>query len=92
LGERFEYLRRLGQGGMAEGYLAVDRFHEREVALKYILISQATAVHRRYSNVITTLPLWCPAPKYRIASGTSLNLRSSSITGLTFPASKSSHI
>ena len=34
LGRRFEFVRTLGQGGMAEVYLARDRFHEREVALK----------------------------------------------------------
>jgi hypothetical protein len=36
LGERFEYVRSLGQGGMAEVYLAQDRFHQREVALKVV--------------------------------------------------------
>jgi serine/threonine protein kinase len=34
LGRRFEYIRPLGQGGMAEVYLCKDRFHQREVALK----------------------------------------------------------
>ena len=34
LGRRFEFVRTLGQGGMAEVYLARDRFHQREVALK----------------------------------------------------------
>ena len=34
LGRRFEYVRPLGQGGMAEVYLATDRFHQRQVALK----------------------------------------------------------
>lgn len=36
LSQRFEYMRRLGQGGMAEVYLARDRFHQREVALKIV--------------------------------------------------------
>ena len=39
LGKRFDYLRHLGQGGMAEVYLARDRFHEREVALKIVRAS-----------------------------------------------------
>jgi CRP-like cAMP-binding protein len=34
LGRRFEYVRPLGQGGMAEVYLCTDRFHQRQVALK----------------------------------------------------------
>jgi serine/threonine protein kinase len=36
LGRRFEYVRHLGQGGMAEVYLALDRFHQRQVALKIV--------------------------------------------------------
>jgi hypothetical protein len=36
LGKRFDYIRHLGQGGMAEVYLARDQFHEREVALKIV--------------------------------------------------------
>ncbi len=41
LGKRFEHMRRLGQGGMADVYLAVDRFHQREVALKIVRGAQA---------------------------------------------------
>jgi tRNA A-37 threonylcarbamoyl transferase component Bud32 len=36
LGQRFDYVSHLGHGGMAEVYLARDRFHEREVALKIV--------------------------------------------------------
>ena len=34
LGRRFEFVRSLGTGGMAEVYLCTDRFHQRQVALK----------------------------------------------------------
>ena len=34
LGRRFEFVRALGTGGMAEVYLCIDRFHQRQVALK----------------------------------------------------------
>lgn len=47
LGERFEYVRHLGSGGMAEVYLARDRFHQREVALKIVRASQATGGDRK---------------------------------------------
>ena len=47
LGQRFEYLRRLGQGGMAEVYLARDRFHQREVALKVVKGAQGKGEDRR---------------------------------------------
>lgn len=46
LGKRFDYIRRLGRGGMAEVYLARDRFHEREVALKIVRASQAGGEER----------------------------------------------
>ena len=36
LAQRFEFVRELGQGGMAEVYLVVDRFHQRRVALKVV--------------------------------------------------------
>jgi len=36
LGRRFHFVRHLGTGGMAEVYLAMDRFHQREVALKIV--------------------------------------------------------
>ena len=36
LGQRFEYVKALGRGGMAEVYLARDRVHERDVALKVV--------------------------------------------------------
>jgi len=36
LGQRFEYVKALGRGGMAEVFLARDRFHERDVALKVV--------------------------------------------------------
>jgi tRNA A-37 threonylcarbamoyl transferase component Bud32 len=36
LGRRFEFVRHIGQGGMAEVYLCMDRFHQREVALKIV--------------------------------------------------------
>ena len=39
LGRRFHFVRHLGTGGMAEVYLATDRFHQREVALKIVLTS-----------------------------------------------------
>ena len=41
LGRRFEYIRPLGQGGMAEVYLVKDRFHQREVALKIMQASSS---------------------------------------------------
>src|SRR5213596_1918278 len=36
LGKRFERVKPLGRGGTAEVYLAVDRFHQRQVALKIV--------------------------------------------------------
>jgi serine/threonine protein kinase len=36
LGKRFERVRALGRGGMAEVYLCMDRFHQRQVALKIV--------------------------------------------------------
>ena len=36
LGRRFDYVRHIGQGGMAEVYLCTDRFRQREVALKIV--------------------------------------------------------
>lgn len=47
LGQRFEYLRTLGRGGMAEVYLAKDRFHEREVALKVVRPAHAAGADHR---------------------------------------------
>jgi hypothetical protein len=47
LGERFEYVRHLGHGGMAEVYLARDRFHEREVALKVVRGAQSPSEDRK---------------------------------------------
>ncbi len=47
LGQRFEYVRHLGQGGMAEVYLARDRFHEREVALKIVRSTQNAGEQRK---------------------------------------------
>jgi hypothetical protein len=47
LGQRFEHIRRLGQGGMAEVYLARDRFHEREVALKIVRSTQGAGEERK---------------------------------------------
>ena len=47
LGKRFDYLRHLGQGGMAEVYLARDRFHEREVALKIVRASPSAGEERK---------------------------------------------
>jgi hypothetical protein len=47
LGQRFEHVRRLGQGGMAEVYLARDRFHEREVALKIVRSAQGAGEERK---------------------------------------------
>src|SRR5258706_3237574 len=36
LGKRFDRLKPLGRGGMAEVYLCMDRFHQRQVALKIV--------------------------------------------------------
>jgi alkylhydroperoxidase family enzyme len=47
LGHRFEFVRRLGEGGMAEVHLARDRFHERDVALKVVRGVQGKADDRR---------------------------------------------
>jgi serine/threonine protein kinase len=47
LGQRFDYVRRLGQGGMAEVYLARDRFHQRDVALKVVRPAQDAGEERQ---------------------------------------------
>lgn len=41
LGHRFEYMKSVGQGGMAEVFLARDRFHQRDVALKIVRAASA---------------------------------------------------
>jgi hypothetical protein len=38
-----------------------------------LLANRVTQPARSYSTVMTTLPLACPSPRYRSASGTSLN-------------------
>ena len=48
LGRRFEYQKPLGQGGMAEVYLVLDRFHQREVALKIVRGAQAAPDSDRF--------------------------------------------
>ncbi len=47
LGRRFEYVRHVGQGGMAEVYLAIDRFHQREVALKVVRSASPAILEER---------------------------------------------
>jgi len=47
LGERFEYVRSVGQGGMAEVFLALDRFHQREVALKVVRAATGPGEERK---------------------------------------------
>ena len=44
LGERYELRRLLGRGGMASVYLAYDRKHQREVAIKVLLPDLAAAI------------------------------------------------
>jgi hypothetical protein len=46
LAQRFEYVRQLGQGGMAEVYLAIDRFSRREVAIKVVRMGSAASEER----------------------------------------------
>ena len=46
LAQRFEFVRELGQGGMAEVYLVVDRFHQRQVALKLVRAIGAASEER----------------------------------------------
>lgn len=50
LGRRFEFVRHVGQGGMAEVYLAIDRFRQREVALK-IVRSNSPAIDEERTKV-----------------------------------------
>jgi eukaryotic-like serine/threonine-protein kinase len=55
LGQRFEYVKALGRGGMAEVFLARDKFHERNVALKVVRSTQdagedARALERLWFN------------------------------------------
>ncbi len=47
LGQRFEFERRLGQGGMAEVFLARDRFRERQVALKIVRSTHGAGEDRK---------------------------------------------
>src|SRR5204863_4824734 len=52
LGRRFEYVRQLGQGGMAEVYLATDRFHQRQIALKVMrAIESPTEEQKRIEHL-----------------------------------------
>jgi len=44
LGERYELRRLLGRGGMASVYLAYDRKHQREVAIKVLLPDLAASI------------------------------------------------
>src|SRR6478735_2389809 len=50
LGRRFEFVRHVGQGGMAEVYLCIDRFRQREVALK-IVRSNSPAIDEERTKV-----------------------------------------
>ena len=47
LGQRFEFEKYLGKGGMADVYLARDRFHERNVALKVVRGAPAAGEDRQ---------------------------------------------
>jgi serine/threonine protein kinase len=44
LGERYELRHLLGRGGMASVYLAYDRKHQREVAIKVLLPDLAASI------------------------------------------------
>ncbi len=47
LGARFEYVRSIGHGGMAEVFLAQDRFRQKEVALKVVRGAQSATEDRK---------------------------------------------